>query len=70
MDVEEIFREPCCVNESKESFGDCDNFDGAFGPAHHFMILFAKSNEWFYKYFLEAWKVATSNGFKDLYPLE
>ena len=70
MDFEEIFREPCCVNENKQkSFGDCDNFDGAKGPAHHHMIMFAKSNQRFYQYFLEAWKIATENGWNALQPL-
>ena len=66
-DADEIFRAPCCVSEDYEkSIGDCDNFDGAMGPAHHFMILFAKSNDRFYQYFLESWKVATENGWNNL----
>ena len=66
-DSDEIFRSPCCVDENYEqSIGDCDNFDGAMGPAHYYMILFAESNDNFYQYFLESWKIATENGWNNL----
>ena len=70
-DIEEVFREPCCVNENKDtSTGDCDNFDGALGPAHEAMLSFASSNQKFYKGFLQAWKLATENGWTTLQPLK
>ena len=68
-DRKEAMRQHCCADEPEDSFGDCDSFNWPKGKGMVQMLEMAKSNENFYKAYLEAWKDATENGW-DLTPLE
>jgi hypothetical protein len=57
-------REYCCLDESIDSFGDCDHFSTPSGPSKREADQLAKSNEYFYKQYLKAWDMATNNGWK------
>jgi len=63
INSKEVFRTHCCVYEPTSSFGDCDSFNWPKGPAMTTILNFATSNELFFESYLEAWKVATENGF-------
>ena len=45
-------RKECCMNEDKNSIGDCDAFSWPKGPAFHEIIRFGMSNERFYTAYL------------------
>ena len=63
INSKEVFRTKCCVYEPTSTHGDCDTFFQPRGPAMKAILNYATSNELFYEAYLEAWKVATGNGF-------
>jgi hypothetical protein len=63
INSKEVFRTKCCLYEPTSTHGDCDTFFWPKGPAMTAILDYATSNELFFESYLEAWKVATENGF-------
>lgn len=61
-DRREAMRPKCCADEKADSFGDCDSFNWPKGPAMNAFLRFGEDNNQFYTEYLEAWKIATDNG--------
>ena len=65
-------RGTCCVRsaqgESANSFGDCDIINSPYpgGPAIDVIVDFMRDDNIWVASYIEAWGIATNNGFTDL----
>ena len=57
-------KDPINLNVRRETSIDCDTLPGS-GPAVDHVFEFAGDNDAFLEAYLEAWKIATENGFDD-----
>ena len=60
----DFLRPDCCIGEMDDSFGDCDFKEKPKGPAVGAVLQYGESEENFYKAYLKAWEIATTNGWK------
>ena len=61
----EVSREDCCGTIPN----NCDDVEQPKGVAYDAVSSFAINESLFYQNFIEAWSIATTNGFNDLIPI-
>ena len=59
-------RRECCSSRSEDLRQDCDEVNGPNGPAIEAITAFSKDEEAWLEMYLQAWNMATENGYSDL----